>query len=150
MMPIARVLVTTTLLCLLPLQGAVAAAYKWVDDKGETHYSQTPPSATQVEVIKTPSSSGSAPAAAAPQTGTSAPSEPTAGAAGTPEAAKAEDASIREKNCASARRNLELLLKNTGEVTVKDENGLLHALTPDERKTRSEEAEKNIKEYCKD
>ncbi len=81
MMPIARVLVTTTLLCLLPLQGAVAAAYKWVDDKGETHYSQTPPSATKVEVIKTPSSSASAPAATAPQTGTSAPSEPTAGAA---------------------------------------------------------------------
>ena len=149
MMPIARVLVTTTLLCLLPLQGAVAAAYKWVDDKGETHYSQTPPSATQVEVIKTPSSSGSAPAAAAPQTGTSAPSETTTGAGNTPEAAKAEDAAIREKNCASARRNLELL-KNTGEVTVKDENGMLHALTPDERKSRSEEAEKNIKEYCKD
>jgi len=149
MMPIARVLVTTTLLCLLPLQGAVAAAYKWVDDKGETHYSQTPPSATQVEVIKTPSSSASAPAATAPQTGTSAPSEPTAGAADTPEAAKAEDAAIREKNCAGARRNLELL-QTTGEVTVKDANGLLHVLTPDERKTRSEEAEKNIKEYCKD
>ena len=149
MMPIARVLVTTTLLCLLPLQGAVAAAYKWVDDKGETHYSQTPPSATQVEVIKTPSSSDSAPAATVPQTGTSAPSEPTAGAADTPEAAKAEDAAIREKNCTMARSNLETL-QNADEVTVKDANGLLHALTPEERKSRSEEAEKNIKEYCKD
>jgi len=149
MMPTARILATTALLCLLPLQGAVAAAYKWVDDKGETHYSQTPPSATKVEVIRTPASSDSAPAVTAPQTGTSAPSEPAAGAADTPEAAKAEDAAIREKNCAGARRNLELL-QTTGEVTVKDANGLLHVLTPDERKTRSEEAEKNIKEYCKD
>ena len=147
MMPTARVLVTTALLCLLPLQGAVAAAaaYKWTDDKGEVHYSQTPPTATKVEVIKTPANADSAPATTAPQSSDTAP----AGTTSTPEAAKAEDAAIRAKNCATARRNKDAL-KNTGEVTVKDANGLLHNLTPDERKTRNEEAEKNIKEYCKE
>lgn len=147
MMPTARVLVTSTLLCLMPLQGAVAAAYKWTDDKGETQYSQTPPTATKVEVIKTPASD---PASTAPQTGKAATDESTAdGAAGASNAAKAEDAAIRAKNCSMARSNLETL-KNAGEVTVKDANGLLHSLTPEERKSRSEEAEKNIKEFCKD
>ncbi len=149
MKPTARILATTALLCLIPLQGAVAAAYKWVDDKGETHYSQTPPTATKIEIIKTPSSAASTPASPAPQTSKTTPSEPAAGAASSPEAAKAEDAAIRAKNCTMARSNLEAL-KNADEVTVKDANGLLHALTHDERKSRSEEAEKNIKEYCKD
>ncbi len=54
------------------------------------------------------------------------------------------------KRIAPAHDAIWTLLKNTGEVTVKDANGLLHVLTPDERKSRSEEAEKNIKEYCKD
>ena len=149
MMPTVRVLVATTLLCLTPLQEALAAAYKWVDDKGETHYSQTPPSATKVEVIKTPSGTPSAPASTAPQTNESAPAEPATDAAASSEAAKAEDAAIRAKNCTMARSNLETL-KNAGVVTVKDANGLLHNLTPDERKARTEEAENLIKEFCKD
>lgn len=142
MMPTARVLVTTTLLCLMPLQGAVAAAYKWVDDKGETQYTQTPPTATKVEVIKAPVSPSSDPAAASAQTGKTEPAEPG-------DAAKAEDAAIRAKNCTMARRNLDTL-NNTGEVTVKDANGLLHSLTPEERKSRRKEAEKTIKEFCKE
>jgi hypothetical protein len=149
MMPTARVLATTTLLCLMPLQGAVAAAYKWIDDKGETHYSQTPPNATKVEVIKTPYGTRPTPATTAPQTGNTAPSEPSADTTSSPETAKAEDAAIRAKNCTMARSNLEAL-KNAGEVTVKDANGLLHYLTPDERKSRSEEAAKSIKEFCKE
>ncbi len=144
MMPTARVLATATLLCLLPLQNAVAAAYKWVDNKGETHYSQTPPAATKVEVIKTPYGSSTPPAATAPSSDQPASSE----SADTPsESAKAEDAAIRARNCSSARNNLDIL-NGGGEVTVKDANGLLHTLTPDERKTRIDEAEKNISEFC--
>jgi hypothetical protein len=148
MMPTTRILATTALLCLMPLQGAVAAAYKWTDDKGEIHYSQTPPSATKVEVINTPSGTSASPANPAPQTSDT---ETTNGdsAARSPEAAKAEDAAIRAKNCTAARSNLETL-KNAGEVTVKDAQGLLHSLTPEERKSRIEETEKNIKEFCKE
>lgn len=144
MIPIARVLAVTALLGLLPLHGAVAAAYKWVDDKGEVQFSQTPPAAgTSYEVIKTPTSS--APAAAAPEN--TAPSAATP-ATTSPAAAKAEDAAIRAKNCAGARRNLEILKGSDEEVTIKDANGLLHTLSADERAARRQDAEKNIKEYC--
>lgn len=150
MMPTTRLVTAITLLCLIPLQGASAAAYKWVDDKGETHYSQTPPTATRVEVIKTPSSPSTS---AAPPIEKSTPApEPESGATGNADsntAAKAEDAAIRAKNCTIARSNLDAL-DSAAEVTIKDANGLLHSLTPEERKSRRDEAEKHIKEFCKE
>ncbi len=149
MMSTTRILTTATLLCLLPLQNAVAAAYKWVDNKGETHYSQTPPAATQVQVIRAPSNSSAAPSTPGVQTGTNSPSESADGAASPSASAKAEDAAIRTKNCSGARSNLDIL-NNAGDVTVKDANGLLHTLTPEERKIRIDAAEKSISEFCKD
>lgn len=128
-------------------QPALATAYKWVDQNGETHYSQSPPTATKTEVIKTPT----APAASVAKPATSvAPKAPATGSAAqpTPDAkAKAEDAAVRAENCASARKNLEVL--NTApRVTIKDQNGLYHRLTDEERKARSVEAQKRIDEFC--
>lgn len=142
MIPVVRVLAIATLLYLIPLQNVVAAAYKWVDGQGETHYSQLPPAATTVEVIKPP------PAAAdtAPQIDTA---SPESGAANPSDAAKAEDTAIRAKNCTVARNNL-AALQSANAVTIKDTNGLLHTLTPAERAAHTEDAEKNIKDFCKE
>jgi type IV secretory pathway VirB10-like protein len=57
---IARVLAATLLVLALP---AAAAMYKWVDEKGVTHYSETPPpegtAAKKIDIAPPPPSSGS-------------------------------------------------------------------------------------------
>ena len=138
MMSYPRVLLSTALLCLAPLHIASATAYKWVHENGETHYSQTPPTATTVEVIKIPNAAATIPAPAQNNTGSSqAPDND----------AKAEDAAVRAENCASARKALETL-ETVENVTVKDKDGLYHRVNDEERKTRSEDARKKIDEFC--
>lgn len=131
------------------VQPAFATAYKWVDENGETHYSQSPPTAVKTEVIKTPTGPAATPAVPkAP--GAPAAKAPVSDSAAkpTPDAkAKAEDAAVRAENCASARKNLEVL-NNAPRVTIKDQNGLYHRLNDDERKARSVEAQKRIDEFC--
>ncbi|MHB8472298.1 MAG: DUF4124 domain-containing protein [Gammaproteobacteria bacterium] len=131
------------------VQPAFATAYKWVDKDGETHYSQSPPTAVKTEVIKAPAGPASTPATPKAATAPSAKSPASESAAKpTPDAkAKAEDSAVRAENCASARKNLEVL-KNAPRVTIKDQNGLYHRLNDDERKARSTEAQKRIDEFC--
>ena len=61
MMPYPRALVAAAILCVAPLHNAAATAYKWVDESGETHYSQSPPTATKAQIIETPTSPVTAP-----------------------------------------------------------------------------------------
>jgi len=57
----ARILLASLLALALP---AAAATYKWVDEKGVTHYSETPPPegtpAKKIDIAPTPPSSGTA------------------------------------------------------------------------------------------
>lgn len=146
MMPYPRALLTTALLCLVPLHMVAATAYKWVDENGETHYSQSPPPATKAEVIKTPNASATTPTPA--QNPASTATQKPVDAKQPPDAkAKAEDAAVRDENCASARKNMETL-QNSARVTVKDVDGLYHRLNDDERKTRIEDTQKRIDEFC--
>lgn len=130
------------------VQPAFATAYKWVDENGETHYSQSPPAAVKTEVIKPPAGS----AASIPKASAGVTSKAPAtndSAQPTPDAkAKAEDATVRAENCAIARKNLEVL-KTAPRVTIKDQNGLYHRLSDEERKARSAEAQKRIDEFCR-
>ncbi|MHB8745110.1 MAG: DUF4124 domain-containing protein [Gammaproteobacteria bacterium] len=128
------------------VQPAFATAYKWVDKDGETHYSQSPPTAVKTEVIKAPAGPAATPKAATAPSAKSPASE--SAAKPTPDAkAKAEDSAVRAENCASARKNLEVL-KNAPRVTIKNPDGLYHRLNDDERKARSTEAQKRIDEFC--
>jgi len=146
MMSYPRALLSAALLCLAPLNMATATAYKWVDENGETHYSQSPPAATKAEVIKAPNASATTPAPE--QKHYSTPAQKPAGYNQPSETdAKAEDAAVRAENCANARKNLETL-KTAESVTVKDKNGLYHRVSDEERKARSEESQKRIDEFC--
>ncbi len=49
---------TLALLCCMPV--AMAANYKWTDEKGQTHYGQRPPAGVEAEKIKSSSASSSA------------------------------------------------------------------------------------------
>jgi hypothetical protein len=51
-------------LMLLAAGGASAQMYKWVDKDGKVRYSDTPPVGTKTTTVKSPQSSGEAPAAA--------------------------------------------------------------------------------------
>ena len=146
MMSSPRILIATALLCLAPLHMAAATAYKWVDENGETQYSQTPPTATTSELIKTPTAPATNPA---PEQMPSGSATQNPADSNPPDAkAKAEDTAVRAENCANARKNLDIL-KNSPLVTVKDKDGLYHHLTDDERKARIAETQKRIDEFCK-
>src|SRR3569832_229834 len=52
----ARLLALTILGCAVSGTPLVAATYKWVDDKGAVHYSQTPPANRDYELLRKPPS----------------------------------------------------------------------------------------------
>ncbi len=146
MMKSYRALISTALLCLVPLHMAAATAYKWIDENGETHYSQSPPTATKAEVIKTPTSPADAPAPEQKPANTAA-QKPVDTKQPLDNKAKAEDAAVRAENCASASKDLETL-QNSPRVTVKNKDGLYHRLNDEERKARIEETQKRVDEFC--
>src|SRR3569833_3252355 len=63
----ARLLALTILGCAVSGTPLVAATYKWVDDKGAVHYSQTPPANRDYELLRKPPSIKEEPAAPAPE-----------------------------------------------------------------------------------
>ena len=149
MMPFSRAVIVLALLTLAPLPNASAAAYKWVDQNGETHYSQMPPPDANVQVIKTPRSSSTPGTAQQPAATSKQPDTGKPAGDQTPQAkAKVEDAQIRAENCATARRNLEML-QTKSRVNVKDQNGLYHRLTEEERQAQIKDAQQQIDEFCK-
>jgi hypothetical protein len=143
-------------LYLIAPRPARAEIYKWVDTKGEIHYSQTPPSpGVESEIIKPPPAPPPQPAA-----------EPDS-----PEevekmlekrqaeeqedlkrdAAEAErkkkNEEIRRLNCDAATRNLEILQK-PGQRRYMNSEGELIRPTDNERKLMIDEAKKHIDENC--
>ncbi|HEV2607557.1 MAG TPA: DUF4124 domain-containing protein, partial [Xanthomonadaceae bacterium] len=93
---------------LLASAGTMAAdpVYKWVDAKGQSHYSQSPPQGQKYETI-TPSgdstTSPSPPGTYTSQTTAAAPAKPTA---------PHPNLAMRLKNCETARSNVAALTNN--------------------------------------
>lgn len=127
-------------LCLLLAynQAMAEKMYKWIDEKGVTHYSQHPAANVKNEVIK-------------PKTGHSDPvtyAIPTSTAVlNTNSSAAAKAAQKDPERCANARKNLETL-RTFARIKVKGENGEYRYLTPDEQKQKMGEANKAIEESC--
>ena len=124
--------------------------YKWQDENGEVHYSQTPPTHVEAEVVK------------------QAPPPPGAGKADErlrqemkafderykkrkeaehTRITAAKDQAIRKQNCSAARQNL-ANLENRGQSRVKQGDTYVR-LSEDERQQRIGEAKKLIEDYCK-
>lgn len=145
------------LLALLPLVHAEAASYRWVDEKGVTIYSQTPPpQGVQASEIKPPppppqptEKEEAAPAAS----GDKGPSKEDSGkeekkggkGKEAKEGKKTEE--LRQKNCESAEKNLNTLT-NTKFKTVRAPDGTTKTLDDETRETMRKEAETQVKEYC--
>jgi len=132
---------------------AVQAAWRWVDDNGSVHYTQTRPTDRESEYI-------------APLRGPSAPPAPgeTGGAAASaPRPAEAPAATpddvSREKlqaavdarnkdNCQRARVNLQAL-SQPGRLRTKNADGQLVPMPEDVRQQKIDNAKQQIQELCK-
>lgn len=135
----ARLLALTILGCAISGTPLVAATYKWVDEKGAVHYSQTPPANRDYELLRNPPSIKEEPATPAPEAKAPTP------AASPP----AEDKETREKACQEARTRLEALEKNPGRLVIKQTDGSMHKITEEERLGYIKETTARIDEVCK-
>jgi hypothetical protein len=128
-----------------------ASVYKWVDEKGVTQYSTTPPPGKPAQEIKvqpevTP---GTEPESKGVPEQPTAPTPPgTDGEGKQPDdKQRAEQKAIGEKVCQELRDNL-ARLQQYARIYEKDDKGEVTWLTEEQRQQRTEETQKQIKEFC--
>ncbi len=138
-------LVLLVLLC-APLQAQV---YKWQDEKGETHYSQTPPPgapAHRLQLHGTPRHAGQPDPHLKQRLEAFDRRRQQEQEAQHKRAETAEQAALRKQNCASARSNLQTL-ESHGQIKLK-EGEAYRILSEEERQAKIAEARKQIDEFC--
>ena len=132
---------------------AAGAVYKWVDETGETHYSQTYPTGNyEVEKIRNAPPPADDPEQVKQQLQKQVDdmNERAREQEDTKKEAisEAEYQKIIKENCANARKNLGALNEG-GRKRYLTPEGEVVRLTEEERQSRIAEANKQIKEYCK-
>jgi hypothetical protein len=126
------------LACLAALLALCAHAevYKWVDEKGQTQYGETPPAGATATKMNVPTGGGAeAPSSEKPA---DKPKEP---------AAKAPGADERKTRCEFERKQQELL-DNDAPVIYKDAKGETVELEAGKRAAAKERVKDNVKKYC--
>ena len=131
---------------------ALAKTYKWVDENGVTQYSSTPPPTGDFEALKGPSKPAIDPAKAQGEMDKRLEAfdkrkEEAENAKKESDAAAAK-ASQDKKNCALAKKNLNLLQTKV-RIKIKDKDGKIHYQTDDERTANIKRAKEAIKSFCK-
>ena len=134
-----------------PLVTSIAATYKWQDPQGNVVYSQHPPAeGTPYERMETYRSS-KYPTAPKPAPSTSpakksildAQKRDQKSAQIEQEVAKSEE--IRKKNCAAAKKNLEIY---TVYRRIKDDKGVVTQIDDNVRQQKINEAKQAIRDFC--
>lgn len=124
---------------------AVAGMYKWVDEQGAVHYSQTPPPDRTAQELAPPPPP---PKPVEPEAGADA--TDTAPGESAPEGRPQEAENARkmrfQQNCTAARKNLQLY--QTARRIM--DGGQLVILTDEEKTKRIEKAKEQIERYCSD
>lgn len=137
-----RILLLVTLLGLVVLTPAQAVSlYKWVDESGRVHYSQTPPdkSAAQSEQMQVKDTNPYQ----TEQEKADARKADEAKPATTDAAAKVVE--TRAKNCEIARRNMQTFQNSD---RVKQPDGTVITLSDEMRASKIKEAQAQINAYC--
>lgn len=136
-----RILPTVILALAACCAGAASATdvYRWTDEKGVTHYSDTPPGNKKYERVNVRTGKASEPVQELQQ---EAPPKPTAPARATAQV----DPAVRAERCQNARRNL-IALRSNLDVTA-EFDGETRTLTPEERATQLEQNEKIVSANC--
>lgn len=129
-----------------------ADVYKWVDENGQTHYSQTAPENQNAEMIKAPPPPASLPEDAQQKIDTLIEQQTEARKAQEEQLAKQkqddEQKQVLENNCNLAKSNLQVYMDNPGRRVLK-EDGTVIRPTEEDRQQKIQEAKQDIKEYCK-
>lgn len=119
--------------------------YKWVDSKGVTHYTTTPPAGKKAALVKTYNSRTKAPKPSTKPESTAANKAKEEGEA---EAANQKPQYAKNPEyCKAARNNLTTIDSNN-RIRLKDNDGNLRYATHEEREKRRQEALKAIKINC--
>lgn len=138
-------ILTGSLLLALSSSAMASQVYKWVDDKGVTHFGAHPPQGQEATSINTanPPPRPAAPAEPAPQVDTQQQviDEKV-------KAQVAEQEAERKKYCEGARTNL-AQLQNNPRVRIEGDGGELRRIGEDERQERIAELKKSIDENCR-
>jgi hypothetical protein len=131
-----------------------AQVYKWIDSTGQVQYTQMPPP-EGVESVRIESEP---PLAQEPSATITSPQERLQASeeqkkkqaeASTDKELQAEIERISKQNCSTARNNLEQL-NRSGQIRYRTADGEVLHLSEEQRQQRIEEAQGQIKEFCKD
>jgi len=129
--------------------------YKWIDGKGVTHYSATPPSpkevAKKIKKVQTDlpvkKTTASAPTTPTTQTPTvTSPTEPPKPLT-TPVNARPDLNAERDQSCQAAQKNLQSL-QNHARIYQKNEKGERHFLTDKEMEEQVKTTQQFLKDNC--
>jgi len=139
-------LISAILVILYNPFGFAADIYKWVDDKGVTHYSQQPPVDKQVKTLDSTAIEPGKIGTVAPvkREATPEPSQAEQDAA----AIKARDQAQAQKLCDSAKFNLDVLQTHTRLQRKDDKTGEPVRMTEEERQTAIKEQQERIRLFC--
>lgn len=146
---IGQIAITGGMLLLLSTAGAETEVYKWTDEDGEVHYSQTPPAGadtTTIELAPPPASAGQPDEKLEKRLENF---EQRRQARKTSKLERAETKKtnkIRAENCTRARDNL-ATLESHGQISLQ-EGDSYRKLTEEERQAKIGEAQGHIKEFC--
>ena len=138
------------LFCLMSTVAAAQTMYKWVDEKGVTHFSQDPPpdgtkGAAKIEVRPT---APSAPAVDNWRDRELQSKEKRAKQGVADETARQKEESQRESKCRAARRQADTM-ENSARVFRLDDKGQRVYLEDKERAADLAEARRDIAQYCR-
>lgn len=127
--------------------------YKWVDKKGETHFSQLPPPSGHAQAEQINPDYATPPAAPAAETDTS--KEPPSGAAEPKGAKLPADAPITvfnkkeaENACKAAEAQIKVLKSPENQLMTRDPDGKFRPLTPGEVAGRLKQAQDVANKAC--
>ncbi|HEY9051161.1 MAG TPA: DUF4124 domain-containing protein, partial [Gammaproteobacteria bacterium] len=122
--------------------------YKWVDEKGNVHYSEQRPKQSEAEKVKIdkapPPSSSSYKKPSLKTTDDENNKDKSNTKANSN---NAEIAKEKQKLCAEARKDLELM-QSTGRLRVKDDEGNITYMPEEDKAARIKRNQDRIKEYC--
>lgn len=132
----SRLLPSGLLAAALALSGAAVASgeiYRWTDDNGVTHYSDTPPVSREHSTFKV----ASAPPVPVPLPATELAAEATKAPVTT-----------NQSNCETARKNLETFANSTSVTMDRDGDGTAESLDEAQRATEIARNEELVEIYC--
>lgn len=142
-----HMILTGTLMLALSTTAMASQVYKWVDDKGVTHFGAQPPQGQQATTINTATPPPrQAPSAPAPSVEEQLDPEQAAIDKKVKEDVAKQEAE-RKQYCENARTNL-AQLENNPRLRIED-GGEVRRLDENERQERITELKKSITENCK-